>query len=143
MRRLIDSYPESVNITDHFGRLRLHTACSAKALHDIILLLLDRYAGDERSHCGLSVIDIHGQLPLHCYCSTEGTGTGAMQQLVDLYPQAVHVSDTNGMLPLHVACSNARSSLDIIRLLVEADLFTVVQNSRNGKHAVPTGVEVV
>jgi len=69
MRRLIDSYPESVNITDHFGRLRLHTACSAKALHDIILLLLDRYAGDERSHCGLSVIDIHGQLPLHCFCS--------------------------------------------------------------------------
>jgi hypothetical protein len=36
------------------------------------------------------------------------------------------------MLPLHVACSTARSSLDIIRLLVEADLFTVVQNSRNG-----------
>lgn len=69
IRRLIDSYPESVNITDRFGRLRLHTAGSAKASHDIILLLLDRYAGDERSHCGLSVIDIHGQLPLHFFCS--------------------------------------------------------------------------
>jgi ankyrin repeat protein len=130
---LIELYPEAVISTDKSGNLPLHRACSVAPASDaVIQLLLNRYAGDEANRCGSSVANYDGQLPLHCYCSTKGTGTGAMQQLVDLYPQAVHVSDTNGMLPLHVACSTARSSLDIIRLLVEADLFTVVQNSRNG-----------
>ena len=110
----------------------IRACCAAAASVDVIQLLLDRYADDEGNQCGSSVANNDGQLPLHCYCSTQGTGTGALQHLLDLYPQGIHVADRNGMLPLHVACSNARSSLDTIRLLVEADLFTVVRNSRNG-----------
>ncbi len=53
--------------------------------------------------------------------------------MIDLYPHGIHVADhTDGMLSLHAACANSHRMLDTISLLVEADLFTIVQNSQRG-----------
>jgi ankyrin repeat protein len=54
---LITLYPEAFNTADNKGRLPLHCACSSGASCDVLLLLLDRYAGDDRNHRGLSVVD--------------------------------------------------------------------------------------
>ena len=62
----------------------------------------------------------------------EGTHTDVLQHLVDLYPQGIRVADRDGMLPLHVACEHAHRAPNAIRLLVEKDLFAIVQNSRHG-----------
>ncbi len=53
--------------------------------------------------------------------------------MIDLYPHGIHVADhTDGMLSLQAACANSHRMLDTISLLVEADLFTIVQNSQRG-----------
>ena len=131
---LIEAYPEAVNATDAGGNLPPHAACFAGVSLDVLQLLLDRYTGDEKNHRGLSVTNNNGLLPLHFYAYCREPDTGAFQQLLDLYPQGIHVAERErGLLPLHVACFNPFSVLNLIRLLVEADLYTIVRTSRNGE----------
>jgi predicted NAD/FAD-dependent oxidoreductase len=56
-----------------------------------------------------------------------------LQHLINLYPEAIHVVDRNGRLPLHEACESARPILGSIRNLVEADSFTVLEKTLDGR----------
>lgn len=133
VRYFIETYPAAVSVTDERGNLPLHKACSAGVSHEVILLLLDCYNGEER-HCnGLKVANADGRFPLHCYSSSQGTSDENLQHLLQLHPEGIHVQDRNGMLPLHNACSIARPVLGNIRLLVEAAPFNIVQKTRDGR----------
>lgn len=131
---LVEEYGDAVTVKDEDGNLPLHKVCSSGASHGVVRMLLDRYNAEECRHSGLSIANDDGRLPLHCY-SVNAVGIGAvtLQHLMEIYPEAVHVCDRRGMLPLHGACSSTRLVLDKVRLLVEADLYSIVQKTQNGE----------
>jgi hypothetical protein len=45
---------------------------------------------------------------------------------------AIHGADTVGCLPLHYACASNPPKLEIIRVLVEANFYSVLQNDQRG-----------
>lgn len=130
VRFLVTNYPAAISITDDSGDLPLHKACSVGASHEVILLLLDRCDGEDKRRSGLNVTNADGRLPLHCYSSSEGTSIDTLQNLLELH--GVGLADKNGILPLHLACSVNHPILDVIRILIDADPYAVVQQSRNG-----------
>jgi ankyrin repeat protein len=80
------------------------------------------------------VVDADGRIPLH-YAATGSSELETLQQLLRLYPEGIHVVDRNGMLPLHMSCFSPNPRLDHVHLLVEADIYTVVQKTQDGNTA--------
>lgn len=88
---------------------------------------------------GIRTGDHNGYLPLHHAVNAQEASMELIQYLIDRCPEGIRVADRDESLPLHVACSprnedgrTRRPTLNIIRLLLEADLFTIVQNSQHG-----------
>lgn len=100
-----------------------------------VKLLLDRYEG-EAVHCdGLAVRDSKGELPLHHAASTRYWDTPAInnRETVQLLFQCPPSWGANRK-QLHLACGNDRDfSLEVIRVLLDLDLLSVLEKTENGK----------
>jgi len=116
--RLIDMWPESIQVRSSLGYLPLHAACRENAQNaELIAFLMAKWP--------LAVREAYptlGRLPLHLACRAHGSLT-VLQMLIDAYVEAVLVPDVNGFLPLHYACWKRKGSMQIsleqIKLLVE------------------------
>lgn len=151
---LVEVYPSALRARGFRKSLPLHEAsCGEGRRVEVVQLLIDRYEGAESHHGGLNVIDDIGRIPLHYaafhFCPI---GTDPMEQrhealerhagavetlelLLERYPKGVHAADEEGFLPLHMACNCIHPCTECIRLLLEANLFTVLQKTKDGRTA--------
>ena len=98
MRRIVELYPEGVQVQDHARKVPLHYACRLARVQVI------EYLGSLFPK-GASVRDANGCLPLHLAHEHRTQPLTVMRYLLNLYPDGIHTVDcSSGMLPLHHTC---------------------------------------
>lgn len=68
-------------------------------------------------------VDDHASTPLHTLC-WGNPNVDAVRELIHAFPQAVTDQDILGDTPLHVATSFSETSLEVVKVLLEADATT-------------------
>jgi len=138
---LIDSYPESIQLT-RFGSFPIHKACRRGSRDDkveTIAYMFKKYPesinardsiGRLPIHCAAKceradVIELllkhdpdatrregeHSQLPLHMACVCSVENLCVVRMLFDVYPEAIHILDDNGRSPLNLTKGNTSTEI--------------------------------
>lgn len=132
IRRLVDSYPESLTIRSyssaHSGYIPLEEQLlcygggdeDQQVQPEILRLLASPKA--------VRMVSEDGHLPIHTYCGSDWSilSQEVLQLLINFYPDSVRIFDNYGNLPMHLVCHNEeqrsahRETLDAIRFLANS-----------------------
>lgn len=127
MELLIDLHPGATSAVDSHGALPIHIAASHGATIGTVQLLLSHHHG---THSGLNHVDNGGNTPLHDSVFLSAP-VPTVHLLLERHPEATGMFNEDGRLPIHLVCLGYRQyPLDLYRLLLDFDLFSVLKTSR-------------
>lgn len=121
---IVEQEPGILLEQDDCGWLPLHYACQYSSL-EVVSLLVDKCPES------LVVPDDCGRLPLHVACDAL-QAVKVLELLLKASPDTLLHTDKHGMLPLHVACTRRFARLECIRVLVQANRFTILHKCESG-----------
>lgn len=137
---LLYEYPDSIHALTDMGRLPLHCCSQIGRSEQVLQTLMNHYDGGEEHHNGLAVRDEDGRVPLHHAVTrvyNRIIELETLRFLVNSFPEATRFADNDGKLPLHIACTRRGigHSLEHFRLLLDSDLFSILEVSHDGTSA--------
>jgi ankyrin repeat protein len=113
---LMDDYPAALSTAANDGSLPIHIACASKQSQNLMEMLVTRYPE------ALGVADCEGQLPLHVCCALPWAYPAVIALLLEHCPAAIEHMDHAGRTPLMVACENNEIGLEVLLLLLQAQV---------------------
>lgn len=125
MKRLIDSFPDSLYMKDETGRVPLIHACSSRASPDIVKLLLS-----ERPDAPC-LPDSCNRLALHWACEYDAT-LEIVSAVLNSYPDASKHVDMYGRVPLHWECASLKCSPQTVSSLIQCNPEAISMKDLDG-----------
>lgn len=113
----IQQHPEEVKEWE-YGNLPIHRACAnEKTPPDIIQALIESYPESLQTKC-----ETLGRLPMHYLIRWNPCNIELIKWILDKYSKCASELDETGHTPLtyHLWFSTARNSMDVTKLLIEA-----------------------
>ncbi|KAL7546846.1 hypothetical protein ACHAWF_010172 [Thalassiosira exigua] len=126
IRKLVDSYRDSIGVFDHLRRLPIHLACQYGCSLEVVKLLA------ESDLSSVLQKDANGCVPFHYAC--RNGQLDVVRYMLDFDERVLLIRDDMNDLPLHKSCRGCH--YDIAKLLLDRNTSTVVE--KNNMSHLPT-----
>ena len=124
IQSICETQPDCLVLQDKLGWTALHHTCSLPDCGEIVAYLLE-------VNPGLAKIKTKKEDTALHKAASANTSTQVVQNLVDLYPPAILERNDYGFTPLHVLCRAEQPSVDLIRIIGDAnqDVLNMTTNA--------------